>query len=332
MTIRQALKNGCTWLDLQFDHAHGNLKIRAAAPVTDNDSKNKKHGPKLKRGIPIRRASSGQRARTDKDQYPPVSLQCQIRCNGISRGYDTNTRRYRGDGTKETHIRIGTNCDGKAKPDGPHIMRSSVTPVHIDYPVPSDVQHVVSVLRSSAWGTQGAVPYRRCCSLQFGFSFTAKRHLSRGSRDFPQIQAMILAYLTSIQPRSCFSSFIVNRYEVGDQMCRHSDHNMLGHPMQFVLIWGEFTGGDLVVYNTDGRQIHKTIGQTTLLIDGNAEHEVSPVTSGIRYSIVTYAKHTFAKCDENVREELRQYGFPLPTLSIGSLRRARVGHVSNAEQ
>jgi len=49
MTIRQALKNGCTWLDLQFDHAHGNLKIRAAAPVTDNDSKNKKHGPKLER-------------------------------------------------------------------------------------------------------------------------------------------------------------------------------------------------------------------------------------------------------------------------------------------
>ena len=65
---------------------------------------------------------------------------------------------------------------------------------------------------------------------------------------------------------------------------------MLGHPMQFVLIWGEFTGGDLVVYNTDGRQIHRAIGQTTLLIDGNAEHEVSPVTSGIRYSIVTYAK------------------------------------------
>ena len=110
MTIRQALKNGCTWLDLQFDHAHGNLKIKAAAPVTDNDSKNKKRGPKLKRGIPIQRASSGQRARTGKDQHPPVSLQCEIRCNGISRGYDTNTRRYRGDGTKETHIRIAVQC------------------------------------------------------------------------------------------------------------------------------------------------------------------------------------------------------------------------------
>ena len=109
-------------------------------------------------------------------------------------------------------------------------------------------------------------------------------------------------------------------------MGRHRDHNTLGHSMQFVLIWGDCSGGDLVVYNTDGKQIHKTIGPTTLLIDGNAEHEVSPVTSSIRYSIVTYAKHTFAKCDENVREELRQYGFPLPTLYIGSLRRARVGH------
>jgi predicted 2-oxoglutarate/Fe(II)-dependent dioxygenase YbiX len=112
----------------------------------------------------------------------------------------------------------------------------------------------------------------------------------------------------------------------GDQMGRHVDNNMLCQSMQLVLVWGDFKGGDLVIYDKDGTRTHAVIGPAILLMDGNAQHEVTPVTCGTRYSIVTYAKHTFPKCTEHVREQIRQFGFPLPTLYIGSLRRARVGH------
>ena len=193
---------------------------------------------------------------------------------------------------------------------------SGSTCVQIKHHVPSHVQGLLWGLRSDQWTTKSTAAYRRCSSLHFGLGLArfTKPKLGRGSRDFPAIQAIILKHLTSIQPQSCFSSFIVNRYEVGDQMGRHSDHNMSGQSMQLVLIWGDFRGGDLVVYNKDGTRMHTAVGPTTLLMDGNANHEVTPVTSGVRYSIVTYAKNTFAKCDEDVREELRQCGFPLPTL------------------
>ena len=324
-TIRQAFENGCTWVDVHYDGKRGHLKITAAASGTGSGNQNKKVSTKL-----VCRAATGAASRNKgiglhKEEVRPSSRRRRIRGASVPLSKAAKKCRHRGPATGWGHI---GNDNGEANGPPENVSHSSVgtqqpghskeaaTFVEIKDHVPLDVQDAVSRISPKAWTTKSTAEYRRCRSLHFGLGLVRfpQGHIGRGSREFTEIQKMILKHLISIQPGLCFSSFIVSRCEVGDQMGRHVDNNMLCQSMQLVLVWGDFKGGDLVIYDKGGTRIHAVIGPAILLMDGNAQHEVTPVTCGTRYSIVTYAKHTFPKCTEHVREQIRQFGFPLPTL------------------
>ena len=91
-------------------------------------------------------------------------------------------------------------------------------------------------------------------------------------------------------------------YVAGNLMGRHDDRNLVGHSMQVVFIWRDYQGGDLVVYRHDGSPAPVA--------------KVTAVARGTRYSIITYAKETFAACPAEVRHSLIQMGFPLPDVGL----------------
>ena len=61
-------------------------------------------------------------------------------------------------------------------------------------------------------------------------------------------------------------------------------------------------------------------GPVSLLMDGNVRHEVTAVTSGMRYSLVTYAKESVAECPAEIRQSLIQMGFPFPDVGMPGIQ------------
>ena len=224
----------------------------------------------------------------------------------------------------------------------PAICRSSLQTDQVDqgdcaicerseHSVPAAVQQMVADIPLSVWTATSTAKYRHCRSLHFGLGLSRfqKGKLGRGTEQFSDLQAAILRHLATVQPDIRFSSFILNRYVAGDKMGKHNDRNMVGQSTQLVLIWGDFEGGDLVRYSDGGTPVRAVEGPATLLMDGNAEHEVTPITRGTRYSIVTYAKHTFPHCCEEVRQKLQQLGFPLPDIGPSGMLSQSCGSDGN---
>jgi hypothetical protein len=266
-TIRQALTNCCTWVDIQYDSTHGNLRINMSSSGTDRGGKNNKGSPKLKSFMAksaVARRRKG--IRSDKEDALTSTRRRNAHRNGVVLGHCAKKGRYNGTGKAHTGNDNGqaygppeivscvTMVQGPMGTEHPGHSNAAITFVPLEPVVPLDVQYAVSRIPSKAWPAKSKIEYMQCRSLYFGLGLVryGKGHISRGSQQFPEMQATILKHLISIQPQSCFSSFIVNRYEVGDQMRRHFDNNMLGQSMQLVLVWGDFRGGDLVIgRNTD---------------------------------------------------------------------------------
>ena len=95
-------------------------------------------------------------------------------------------------------------------------------------------------------------------------------------------------------------------------MERHNDHDLPDHPMQITCIFGEFTGGTLCFFTDDGSKCVHGIGN--YMINGNIDHEVSVVESGVRYSIISYCKNLTTKTNPDRVAELRSLGYPIPDL------------------
>jgi hypothetical protein len=203
-------------------------------------------------------------------------------------------------------------------PDG---WTDYISCVRIGEPVPVQVKQLVAEVPKSSWMVSNSARYRKCSALHFGLVVHRfqKTWLGKASERFPDLQRLIIGHVKKIHPDICFSSFILNRYVAGNLMGRHDDKNLQGHSTQAVFIWGDFLGGELAVYKDDGSPIVVPKGPVGLLMDGNAKHEVAAVTSGTRYSIVTYAKQTFAGCPAEVKCSLTQMGFPLPDIGVSGI-------------
>jgi hypothetical protein len=153
-------------------------------------------------------------------------------------------------------------------------------------------------------------------SIHFGLSDISKSwELPKGSTKFPDLQGKLLDFFKGLVPDAKFSSMVVNRHRQGMHMGRHNDQNMQEFPMQILCVWGEYAGGELKVY-----------GETPVLIDkpgiyyinGNIDHEVFPIQSGVRYSIVTYCKHHISEAPPEKLDELQALGYPLPDTTSSS--------------
>ena len=235
---------------------------------------------------------------------------------------------------QETKIWAETNvCNVHAlrpvsQPRDPDGQADCVSCIHIGEPVPAEVKQHVAEVRKSSWMVSNSARYRKCRALHFGLSinrFKKQTWFGKASERLPDLQRLIISHVKKIHPTICFSSFILNMYVAGNLMGRHDDRNLVGHSMQVVFIWGDYQGGDLVVYRHDGSPVRVAKGPVSLLMDGNVQHEVTAVTRGTRYSIITYAKETFAACPAEVRHSLIQMGFPLPDVGLHCIPSQAVG-------
>lgn len=105
---------------------------------------------------------------------------------------------------------------------------------------------------------------------------------------------------------------VLNRYTSGQSMFKHSDGNLKSCSGQFVSIWGKFRGGALRVYQPNGKHADFRCG--SFMIDGNLEHEVLELTSGKRYSLITYCKDFARQFTAAEEMQLRAWGFPVPQM------------------
>ena len=208
------------------------------------------------------------------------------------------------------------------RPTDPDCQADCFRCISIGEPVPVEVKQLIAEVPQSFWMMGGTASYRKCAALHFGVGLVRSSQMSFGeaSESLPELQRLLLSHLKTIRPDICFSSFVLNRYSPGNMIGPHSDENLSGHSMQLVLIWGDFQGGDLLVYRKDGAPVPVPKGPVSLLMDGNVRHEVTAVTSGMRYSLVTYAKESVAECPAEIRQSLIQMGFPFPDVGMPGIQ------------
>lgn len=89
-----------------------------------------------------------------------------------------------------------------------------------------------------------------------------------------------------------YDSYLIN-YDVGDFFSKHKDSDYLksGVVRKFVVgfhLYCDYTGGDFILYN-DTQQINILNNAGVVYVfDSDIEHEVLPIESGIRKSIVMF--------------------------------------------
>ena len=350
-TIREAKANGCTLIDLRYDHSKGNVEIRPVVAGSGGIHARKEHPAvrsKMLRTKGKQHTGKKQNGKFRQAAEPPKGSACVPSVASRPRKQEQGSRRQgvhkggkrpRGSSPPQSRGRVRQASSREEEPQpeleaecaasnlpairhvslpvGPDVQADCVRCVHPGQSVPPEVEQIVSEIPSSAWSRSSTAQYRKCRSLHFGLGLPrfGPVKLGRGTEQFPDLQRLILNHARKIHPDIRFSSFILNQYAAGEMMGKHNDRNMRSHSMQLVLIWGNFEGGDLLVYGKHGVAVPVVKGPVTLLMDGNADHEVLPVTEGIRYSIVTYAKQTFPVCPTELKNSLQHFGFPLPGIS-----------------
>ena len=151
--------------------------------------------------------------------------------------------------------------------------------------VPVDIQDAIKAVPDGGWSRSTAA-YRVCKSLHFGLGVPCNNYVTKGSVKFAALETLLLAFVRKFDVD--FTSIVVNRYKVGDEMGEHRDRNMAGHTVQMVGVFGDFEGGVLLVRHPSGEV--QTLGPGAHLMESSSPHWVDRVTKGVRFSIVSYAK------------------------------------------
>ena len=167
-------------------------------------------------------------------------------------------------------------------------------------------------LPDSSWTKSSSAGYRQCLAMHFGLpSQRFPKQMFRGSSQHSELESMLLEAFKDAN--ASFGNMIINKYNAGCFMDRHSDGNLIDYPMQILVVFGKFTGGALIVFGSNGTEYNIT-QPGAYIINGNCEHKVLPIESGTRYSIITYCKNLTPKTDANIIEQLRAKGYPIPSL------------------
>ena len=120
----------------------------------------------------------------------------------------------------------------------------------------------------------------------------------RGSLVHTRIEELLQSMNTTL--KSDEIELMVVRYDEGGLIARHTDTN-INHPdRRFAIciqLSEDYEGGDFLVWTGDDPEyFRKDIGNV-IVLDNNAEHEVTRVTNGQRYSGVVFLDN--ADIDEN---------------------------------
>ena len=73
----------------------------------------------------------------------------------------------------------------------------------------------------------------------------------------------------------------------GSKVNKHTDDEDIS--FQYGVILGDFTGGELLTWSSDGEPHPPLpVSGRVVKLDGRLPHQVTPVTSGVRYSLYFY--------------------------------------------
>jgi hypothetical protein len=89
-----------------------------------------------------------------------------------------------------------------------------------------------------------------------------------------------------------------HKYVKGDWFDKHNDKREGRIYTVGVLLNDEFEGGNFNVYNPNEQTLNKIIGNT-YLFDVRIEHEITPIFSGERYSLLWFLQSEHIKFDVN---------------------------------
>ena len=199
----------------------------------------------------------------------------------------------------------------------------------LDAEVPQHIRDLIIAIKPSCWLKRARSRYRRCSSMHFGLgiprNISRKQRIMFGrfSKELPELQQELLNWIRSVCDID-FCSIILNKYEVGDSMGVHSDGNLL--PLQLSARFG---------VDAVGAELHcgeERVGEGVFLMDANIPHWVSPLQSGVLYSIITYVKKdSFWMADCATLAQLSSWGFPLRSVGLIVVLWALL-HLSGAHQ
>jgi hypothetical protein len=89
-----------------------------------------------------------------------------------------------------------------------------------------------------------------------------------------------------------------HKYVKGDWFDKHNDKREGRIYTVGVLLNDEFEGGNFNIYNPNEQTLNKIIGNT-YLFDVRIEHEITPILSGERYSLLWFLQSEHVKFDVN---------------------------------
>ena len=181
----------------------------------------------------------------------------------------------------------------------------ATVPQSLPATLPQHIQEdILSIARSVFSNSRAS--YRECTALHFGLGTSLNKYATKGSKVYKDLEAKLIAFMRLWGMK--FSSVIVNRYVGGNAMGLHVDNNVRGHSGQVVAIFGDYTGGDLVVHAAGGTMRYR---HGVHIIDADQLHEVTAVTSGVRFSVISYCKD-LTRVPSCITDNLRERGYQLP--------------------
>eukprot|EP00971_Amphidinium_carterae_P256588 5094884-Amphidinium_carterae.1 len=102
-----------------------------------------------------------------------------------------------------------------------------------------------------------------------------------------------------------YTSVAINVIPVGSELMAHIDKKNYGNGMNFVLQWGQYTGGEL----WEGKEKLK-MKDCWIQVNPHVVHGVSKVQSGVRFSIVLFSPGRLEQVTESLWDMISACGFP----------------------
>ena len=103
---------------------------------------------------------------------------------------------------------------------------------------------------------------------------------------------------TDIQIRKIKKQIHFHTFKEGDWFAKHNDVRDNRLYAIGVLLNDDFVGGDFKLYNPFEQTLNKVVGNT-YLFDVKIEHEITPILSGERYSLLWFLQNEHIKTPTN---------------------------------
>eukprot|EP00971_Amphidinium_carterae_P252688 5016731-Amphidinium_carterae.1 len=113
-----------------------------------------------------------------------------------------------------------------------------------------------------------------------------------------------------------YTTVVISKLEVGDFVGEHTDKYNYSNSLNYVLALGDYSGGVLEVQQSDGSWLEVPVHGKLVSLEQHRPHRVSPITYGVRYSIVLATMGRLQAVPEEAWQELKALAFPVKGLQL----------------